>query len=117
MAAGNPYETPTINTSSAATASRRTVSIKRLDVMSCGVMLGVLYAVLGLFVGGVFSLMALGGAAAGGADMMAGLIGGVGAVIILPLMYGVMGFLGGLIGALLYNLCASLVCGIKFDLE
>jgi len=117
MASGNPYESPTINTSSAATGSRRTVTIKRLDVMSCGVMLGVLCAVLGLFFGGVISLMALGGAVAGGGDMMAGLIGGVGAVVILPLMYGVMGFVGGIINAVLYNLCASLVGGIKFDLE
>ena len=117
MAAENPYETPTINTSSVSSASRRTVTIKRLDVMSCGVMLGVLYAILGLFVGGIFSLLALGGVAAGGGDVMAGLITGVGAVIALPLMYGIMGFVGGIIFALLYNLCASLVGGIKFDLE
>ncbi|QDV42761.1 hypothetical protein Enr13x_26110 [Stieleria neptunia] len=115
MATGNPYETP--NVSHSITPSRRTVTVKRLDVMSCGVMLGVLYAIIGLFVGGLVTLMALGGMAAQGGDAMAGLIGGIGAIILMPLFYGFGGFIGGVIGALLYNLCATFVGGIKFDLE
>ncbi|QDV83598.1 hypothetical protein [Stieleria sp.] len=115
MSTGNPYETP--NVAQSVTSTRRTVTVKRLDVMSCGIMLGVLYALIGLLVGGLFSLMALGGVAAQGGDAMAGLIGGIGAIILMPLFYGVGGFIGGVIGALLYNLCATFVGGIKFDLE
>lgn len=114
MSAANPYETP--NVAHTATPQRRTVTLKRMDVMSFGVMMGVLYAIVGLLLGALFSLMALVGIAANG-DAMAGLIGGIGAIVIMPIMYGVMGFIGGIIGALLYNLCASLVGGVKFDLE
>ena len=79
--------------------------------------MGVLYAILGLLVGGMFSLMAIAGIAAQGNDVVAGLVGGIGAIIVMPLLYGVMGFVGGIVGALMYNGCASLVGGIKFDLE
>jgi hypothetical protein len=98
----------------------RTVAVKRIDIASAGMMLGALYALLGLIVGGIFSLMAVLGVAVGGGGgdaVMGGLIGGVGALIFLPIFYGVIGFIGGIIGALLYNLVAGIVGGIKIDLE
>ncbi|QEG01756.1 hypothetical protein Mal15_58350 [Stieleria maiorica] len=115
MSAANPYESSAAPPSM--TPTRRTVTVKRLDVMSCGTMLGVLYAILGLIVGAMFTLMALVGVAAQGGDAVAGLIGGIGAIVLMPLFYGVGGFIGGIIGALLYNMCATFVGGIKFDLE
>jgi hypothetical protein len=41
----------------------------------------------------------------------------VGAVIFLPIFYGIIGFVGGLISALLYNLIARLVGGIELEVE
>lgn len=101
-------------------SSTRSVVIKRIDVISCGVMLGALYVVVGLVVGAVFFLISMIGMAAGGggADVaVGGLIGGVGAIILLPIFYGVMGFIGGIIGAVLYNLIAGIAGGIRIDLE
>ena len=114
MSDANPYETTTVHTSG---TPRRTVTLKRIDVVSVGVMLAVFYAILGLIAGGFFSLFAIIGVAAQNGNAIPGLIFGIGAIIVMPLTYGTMGFIFGAIGALLYNACASLVGGIKFDLE
>lgn len=53
------------------------------------------------------------GLALGGGGIVLGLVMMVG----LPIMYGAMGFVGGAIGALLYNLFAGLVGGIEIEVE
>lgn len=117
MSTSNPYETPNVTPAVSSVAAVRTVTLKRLDVVSVGMMLGIFYAILGLLIGGMFSLLALVGVAAQGGDAMAGLVTGFGAIIFMPLFYGVGGFIGGIIAAWLYNGCAALAGGIKFDLE
>ena len=42
---------------------------------------------------------------------------GAGAVVILPIVYGCIGFVGGLIMAPLYNLVAKVVGGIEVELS
>ena len=42
---------------------------------------------------------------------------GVGAVVALPILYGVMGLIGGAIGALLYNAFAGMVGGVELNTE
>lgn len=46
-----------------------------------------------------------------------GLLFGVGSVIFLPIFYGVLGFVFGLLTALLYNLVARFVGGIEVEVE
>lgn len=46
-----------------------------------------------------------------------GVLFGVGSIILLPFLYGVLGLVGGLISALLYNLIARFVGGIELVLE
>ena len=96
--------------------------IKRVRVLSLGKVLGVLYALLGLIIGALFALVSLLGAVVGAAnsqssDAFAGLLFGVGSVIFLPIFYGILGFVFGLIGALLYNGIARLIGGIEIELE
>ena len=42
---------------------------------------------------------------------------GVGAIIIMPIVYGVLGFICGAIGAWLYNLVAGWIGGLEIELE
>jgi hypothetical protein len=44
-------------------------------------------------------------------------IGGIGALIFLPIMYGIFGFIAGVIGAFLYNVIAGVVGGIEIETE
>jgi len=44
-------------------------------------------------------------------------VGGLIIMIVIPIFYGVLGFVGGAIGALVYNLAAGIVSGIRFELE
>ena len=84
----------------------------------------VVYAIFGLVVGifmALFSMMigSLGsmvGNAAPGARLL-GFGFGVGSIIIVPIMYGIIGGIGGAIGALLYNLAAGWVGGLEVDIN
>lgn len=49
---------------------------------------------------------------------MPGIMGmGFGLIIIAPIMYGIMGFLVGVVGAFVYNLVAGWVGGIEVEVE
>jgi hypothetical protein len=93
--------------------------IRRIGPMSIARLSGMLYAVMGLIFGGIISLMALaGGFGSGseGATQFGGLIGAA-AVLVLPICYGLLGFVGTLIAAWLYNVAAGVVGGIEVDIS
>lgn len=106
--------------------------INRVGPLSCAKITGTLYAILGLIIGACISLFAMAGSMAswlslfamtdsmpseraGGA--MSGALIGVGAIIVLPLFYGAMGFIAMLIGAWLYNVAAGIVGGVEIDVR
>ncbi len=99
--------------------------LKRVGVASAAKMTGALYAGGGLLVGAIFACIALVGAGAaeslsGSSNGMTGMFGalfGVSAIVILPIVYGIMGFVGGAIFAWLYNLVAGMTGGIELDLQ
>ena len=90
--------------------------IKRLDVVSVATILGVLYAILGLIFGIIFAIV--GTATMGIADLPSGLglFFGAGAIIFLPIFYGILGFIVGAIVAFFYNIIAGRIGGIKMEL-
>ena len=49
--------------------------------------------------------------------MAMGLFGGFMGVLLLPILYGVCGFLGGLIHAWVYNVAAGWVGGVRIEVE
>ena len=93
--------------------------IKRIGPLSFARLTGALYAVLGLVLGVLFSLIALAGGFASDVPGAAGFGGaiGVGAVVVFPLLYGFLGFVMTLIGAWLYNLAAGIVGGVEVDVQ
>ena len=87
-----------------------------------GKALDILYAWLVLEVRPLFAMVTLLGAAGGAAnsqpfDAFARLLFDVGSVFFLPIFYGILGFVFGSIGALLYNGIARLIRGIEIELE
>jgi hypothetical protein len=93
--------------------------IKRFEPLSVGKIAGILYAAIGLVIGVIVSLAATIGGLAGHSDFGAftgGLVG-IGAIIILPIFYGVLGFVVAIIAAWLYNLAAGFVGGIEIDVQ
>lgn len=92
--------------------------VRKIGVGSLGKIMGIIYAVFGLIVGAMLTLVSLMGAsAAEGNAAMFGAIMGVGAIIIMPIIYGIMGFLAGVISALIYNVAAGWVGGIELEVE
>ena len=98
--------------------------VKRVGPMSLAKVCLALYGMIGLIVGVFVALIALLGAGigsslgdAGSAGPFVGMALGVGAVIVLPILYGVLGFLVGLIGAAVYNVAAGIMGGVEVDLQ
>jgi hypothetical protein len=97
--------------------------IKKLGVFSCGKVVGGVYACLGLIFGGFVTLFALLGASFGAAfsdasgDALLGALFGLGAVIALPIFYGVLGFVGGILAAWFYNFVVGFLGGLEIEIE
>ena len=94
--------------------------IKRIGPVSCAKVSALLYALIGLIFGAILSLVALvGGAIAGatGGSGGMGMIMGVGAIVLLPIVYACVGFVGTLIAAALYNFAAGITGGIEMDVQ
>ncbi len=90
--------------------------VTRVNPLSCAKVAGVLYAIMGVLFGVVFSMVAMLGAfAAPDTAGMLGAVFGIGAVVFMPIFYGCMGFVMTLIGAVLYNAVAGMIGGIEID--
>jgi uncharacterized protein (DUF697 family) len=93
-------------------------TIRRFGVFSVGKTMGAVYALIGLVLGAIFALFSLFGASlardSGGG--LAGALFGVGSIILFPIFYGLIGFLGGLLGSAIYNFIAGATGGIEMEL-
>ena len=93
--------------------------IRKVGIWSVARMYGALSGGMGLLIG-----LAIAAASAVGLSLAEGdepafiaAAMGVGAVIILPLFFGVLGMCAGGIGALLYNLLSGVVGGVTIEVE
>jgi len=96
--------------------------IKRVGPVSLGKILGIIYAFFGFVAGLFFSFFVLMGSILGSAiedspEPLVGMIFGVGAVFAFPIFYGLLGFLGGIITAGIYNFVSRWVGGIDVEFE
>jgi hypothetical protein len=101
------------------------VQVKRVGVFSlakiyaitmaaAGVIIGVIYGLLFMAVGGAMMAGGRSGSGAAGASSLAiGLI----MMVAIPIFYGVLGFIAGLVGGAIYNVAARTVGGIELELE
>jgi hypothetical protein len=90
-------------------------TLKRIEPGSAFKVGLIVYGLLGLIIGALFSLVALLGAAASGlgGSGIAGPLFGVAAIVILPIFYGLLGGIVGALSAVIYNLAAGWVGGLK----
>lgn len=91
--------------------------LKSVGVMSVAKIMGLVYGCLGLLFAPLFLLFALIGSLAGRDNALFTGIFGVVFAILMPVGYGVMGFVTGAIGALLYNVMSKWVGGFELELE
>jgi hypothetical protein len=95
--------------------------IRHIGVWSAARMYAAISAAAGLFFGlclAALSVLGAGfGAPADDAPTWLAPVFGMGAIVALPVFYGVMGLLAGSIGAVIYNLFASVVGGLEIDLQ
>jgi hypothetical protein len=92
--------------------------LKAATVQACimglfGLVFGLCFLLFGTLFGSMMGSISDNPAAGAGF----GMLGGIGMVILLPIMYGVMGFVAGAIGAAIYNLVAGWVGGIELEVE
>ena len=83
------------------------VVIKKLGVLSVAKLQAVLMAIVGFIAGLSFAVF--------GDILFPGL--GLLTIVIMPIIYAIMGFIGGAIGAFLYNIVAGWVGGIEIEFE
>ena len=96
--------------------------ITRIGIFSLARIMGGVGLVFGLIFGAIFSLVSLAGvglafAEGSGAEGFIGLVFGLGAVIVLPLLYGGFAFLQGLLTGFVVNLALSLFGGLEIELS
>jgi hypothetical protein len=91
--------------------------LKSVGVMSVAKIMGLLYACMGLMFIPIFLLFGLLGTFAGQDKTPFAGIFGVVLAILMPVLYGAMGFVAGAIGAVLYNVLAKWVGGFELELE
>lgn len=98
--------------------------IRRFGVWSVAKLYGSLLAAMGLLFGGIVAIASMIGGAAGVLGQEAGasagpmaMMFGVGAIIFLPIFYGVLGVVMGALSAGLYNLFAGMLGGIEVETE
>lgn len=101
--------------------------LRRVGVLSVGKVMGAIYALFGLIIGAIYALIAIvigligattasnsGDALLGGAG---GVVFGILSIILFPIFYGILGFIGGLISGFLYNIIARVVGGVELELD
>jgi hypothetical protein len=97
------------------------MQLRKIGVSSAAKVMGVLYAIIGLIAGviiGCISLVSAGFISSQNPDMPPwfGSLFGVGAIVIFPIMYGIMGLVFGAVVAAIYNGVAGMVGGIEVEL-
>jgi hypothetical protein len=103
------------------------MTIRRFGVISVAKIYGLLTFLIGLIIGVIYGLIfilfgaAMSAFAPGGREAAAGGIStvviGIVMMIAFPILYGLLGFISGAIGALIYNAVAGIIGGIKLELE
>ncbi len=97
------------------------IVVRRIGVISMARIMAIIYSMIGLIVGTVFSLIAVTGEALGspigGSSRLIETMMGIGAIILFPILYGLIGFVAGVLTGAIYNLASRIIGGIVLEGE
>ena len=100
--------------------------IRKLGILSVAKIYAVMMLVISLLISIPYGLIIIifsltGASSIGGRESLAlgggGVVLGLGIMIGLPIFYGIIGFIGGALSALIYNIFAGFVGGIEIEVE
>ena len=95
--------------------------IRRVGVWSAARLYGGISAVFGFIFGAFLAMFSvIGAGVAAGNDLTEGWVAGalgVGAIIVLPILYGLMGIVVGALGAVFYNVFAGAFGGLEIEVN
>jgi hypothetical protein len=92
--------------------------LTKIGMFSLAKITGVIYALMGFIFGALITLTSLlGGSMMGNEGVFPGMILGAGAIIALPIFYGIIGFIGGIITALIFNIATRFLGGLEIEVE
>lgn len=82
--------------------------LKKIDAISAGKIIGMIGLIIGLIAGIILAIVAI---------TNGSVLNAISALILTPIMYGISGFIGGLIEAFIFNLAADKIGGLEIELE
>lgn len=94
--------------------------VTRIGAWSMGRIYGAISAAFGLLIGLVFAAVSIAGSSLRATDDIPagfGALFGIGAVVLMPVCYGLLGLLAGALTAALYNLFAGMVGGVELEMK
>ncbi|MCC9604194.1 DUF3566 domain-containing protein [Stieleria sp. JC731] len=115
MSIANPFDAP-IESELKFDSKPSSITIKKVDVLSAGKIGAILYGVTGLITAAFMVMFALVGSIGNG-DIAIGLVVALVMGVIIPVGTVISGFMGGVIFGFLYNVCASIVGGLQFEID
>jgi len=96
---------------------RVTRTLKRIAPVKAGLMLAIIYGILGLVFIPFFLMMTAVSSRLPENQRVGMMALGAGFAVFMPIFYAVLGFVGGVISSFIYNVSAKWVGGMEFDIE
>ncbi|SDU09202.1 hypothetical protein SAMN05444156_1909 [Verrucomicrobium sp. GAS474] len=92
-------------------------TLKRVNPIQAGKVVGLTYGALALLFVPFFLLFGIASLFAKQQGAAVAGVGGIALCLFLPVLYAILGFIFGALGAWVYNLVAKWVGGLKFEIE
>jgi hypothetical protein len=91
--------------------------LRSIGVLSCAKIFAVVQAAIGVLVGFFFLVFGAIGAALVPGQRKLGMLGIIIIAVLMPIFYGILGFVLGAIWAFVYNFAAQTIGGLELDLQ
>jgi len=91
--------------------------LRSIGVLSCAKIFTIVHAVIGILVGFLFLVFGIVGAAVAPSQPKHGMVAIIVLAVLMPVFYGVLGFVMGAVWAFVYNLAAQSIGGLELQLD